>query len=123
MKKILGLLLLGFLLSGCYTQSLTMVGPATGIAQGKVSESLLTSSLNHAVKSQTGKTALEHVLTKQQISTIEDKKKKLNPCEYNFKLCSAVKDNIEKTRNKMFGLNLQARIEQTHQKIKILSKK
>ena len=123
MKKILGLLFLGFLLSGCYTQSLTMVGPATGIAQGKVSESLLTSSLNHAVKSQAGKTALEHVFTKQQISTIEDKKKKLNPCEYNFKLCSAVKANIEKTRNKMFGLNLQARIEQTHQKIKILSKK
>ena len=123
MRKLLGFLLLGFLLSGCYAQSLTMVGPATGIAHGKISESALTSSLNYAVKAQTGKTALEHVLTKQQISTIEDKKKKLNPCEYNFKLCSAVKDNIEKTRNKMFGLNLQARIEQTHQKIKILSKK
>ena len=123
MQKLVSFSLMFFLFSGCYQSSLTMVGPATGIAQGKVSESLLTSSLNHAVKSQTGKTALEHVFTKQQISTIEDKKKKLNPCEYNFKLCSAVKDNIEKTRNKMFGLNLQARIEQTHQKIKILSKK
>ena len=51
------------MLSGCYTQSLTMVGPATGIAKGKPSETLLTSSLNHAVKSQTGKTALEHVFT------------------------------------------------------------
>jgi len=123
MRKLLGFLLLGFLLSGCYAQSLTMVGPATGIAHGKISESALTSSLNYAVKAQTGKTPLEHVLTKQQIATIEEKKKKLNPCANNLKLCSAVKENIEKTRKKMFGLNLQARIEVTHQKIKNISKK
>ena len=38
MRKILGLLFFGVFLTGCYTSSLTMVGPATGVASGKLSE-------------------------------------------------------------------------------------
>ena len=58
MRKILSLMFFGFLLSGCYTNSLTMVGPATGVVSGKVSETVLTTSLNHAVKLETGKVHL-----------------------------------------------------------------
>jgi len=35
MRNIIGLLFFGIFLTGCYTSSLTMVGPATGVASGK----------------------------------------------------------------------------------------
>ena len=69
MRKILGLLLFGLLLSGCYTNSLTMVGPATGVASGKFSETVASTTVNHVVKKRTGKTPLEHVLSEKQIKT------------------------------------------------------
>ena len=53
MRKTLSLLLFGLFLSGCYTSSLTMVGPATGVASGKLSETIASTSINHIVKKQT----------------------------------------------------------------------
>ena len=50
MKRIIVLLFFGLFLTGCYSSSLTMVGPATGVASGKVTESALSSSFNYAVK-------------------------------------------------------------------------
>ena len=63
MKRIIVLLFFGLFLTGCYSSSLTMVGPATGVASGKVTESALSSSFNYAVKKQTGKSATEHILS------------------------------------------------------------
>ena len=117
MRKILGLLLFGLLLSGCYTNSLTMVGPATGVASGKFSETVASTTVNHVVKKRTGKTPLEHVLSEKQIKTVDKTKKKIDPCKQNNKRCSVLTSRIEKTRKQLIGLNLQARIEKQHKKI------
>ena len=104
MKKAWILIFFGLFLTGCYTNSLTMVGPATGVVQGKFTETALSSSVNHVVKKQTGKTAVEHLMTEKQINTYEKKKKQLNPCEQNLKLCNAIKTRIQNTR-KLLALN------------------
>ena len=117
MRKILGLLFFGLFLSGCYSNSLTMVGPATGVASGKLSETAASTSLNYVVKQKTGKTPIEHVLSENQIKNIEENKAKVSPCKQNQKFCSVVKARVEKTRKQLMGLNLQARIEQQHKKI------
>jgi len=117
MRKILGLLFFGLFLSGCYTSSLTVVGPATGVASGKLSETIASASINHIVKKQTGKTPLEHVLSEKQIKNLEETKTKIHPCKQNKKLCSVVSERINKTRKQLIGLNLQARIEKKHKQI------
>jgi len=118
MRKTLVLLFFGFLLSGCYTSSLTtVVGPATGVASGKLTETAASTSVNYMVKKETGKTPIEHILSENQIRTVEKNKAKLNPCNQNKKLCSVVNKNIEKTRKQLLGLNLQARIEKQHKAI------
>ena len=79
-EKNLGLLFFGIFLTGCYTSSLTMVGPATGVASGKLTETVTSTTVNHIVKKQTGKTPIEHVLSEKQIKTIDKTKSKMNPC-------------------------------------------
>ena len=81
MSRIAILLFFGMLLTGCYTSSLTVVGPATGFASGKISETAASTSLNYIVKKQTGKTPIEHVLSESQIKTLETNKAKVNPCK------------------------------------------
>ena len=117
MKRTLILLFFGMLLTGCYTSSLTVVGPATGVASGKISETAASASLNYVVKKQTGKTPIEHVLSESQIKTLETNKAKVNPCKKNEELCSIVSTRIEKMQKQLLGLNLQARIEEKHKKI------
>ena len=117
MRKIIGLLFFGIFLTGCYTNSLTMVGPATGVASGKLSETVTSTTVRHIVKKQTGKTPIEHVLSEKQIKTLDKTKSKINPCTKNPDFCKAINLRIEKTRKQLLGLNLQARIEKTHQKI------
>ena len=117
MRKTLSLLLFGLFLSGCYTSSLTMVGPATGVASGKFSETVASTTVNHIVKKQTGRTPLEHVLSEKQIETLEETKSKIDPCKQNKKLCSVLSKRIEETRKQLLGLNLQARIEKQNKKI------
>ena len=116
MKKTIGLLFFGIFLTGCYTNSLTMVGPATGVASGKLSETATSTTINHIVKKQTGKTPIEHVLSEKQIKTLDKTKSKINPCIKNPDFCSLINKRIEKTRKQLLGLNLQARIEKNHQK-------
>ena len=94
-----------------------MLGPATGVVSGKLTETVTSTTLNHVVKKQTGKTPLEHVLSEKQIKTVDKTKAKLNPCEKNKKLCSVVNARIKETRKQLIGLNLQARIEKQHKKI------
>ena len=117
MKRVLILLFFGMLLTGCYTSSLTVVGPATGVASGKISETLASSTLNYAVKKQTGKTPIEHVLSENQIKTLETTKAKINPCKKNKALCSIVNTRVEKMQKQLLGLNLQSRIEKKHKQI------
>ena len=116
MKKIIWLLFFGLFLTGCYTNSLTMVGPATGVASGKMSETATSTTINHIVKKQTGKTPVEHVLSEKQIKTLDKTKSKINPCNKNPDFCSVINKRIEKTRKQLLGLNLQARIEKNHKK-------
>ena len=116
MRKILGLLFFGIFLTGCYTNSLTMVGPATGVASGKLSETATSTTINHIVKKQTGKTPIEHVLSEKQIKTIDKTKSKINPCTKNPDFCAVINKRIEKTRKQLLGLNLQARIEKNHKR-------
>ena len=117
MRKILGLLFFGLFLSGCYTNSLTVVGPATGVASGKLSETAASTSINYMVKKQTGKSPLEHVLSENQIKAVEKNKAKINPCNEKDELCYVVSSRIKKTRKQLMGLSLQARIEKQHKKI------
>ena len=122
MRKYIGLLFLGFFLSGCYSNSLTMVGPVTGVASGKLSETAVSTSFNYAVKKQTGKAPIEHILNGNQIKALETNKAKLNPCEQSKDFCSIVNKRVENTRRQLLGLSLQARIEKQHNKILLKSK-
>jgi|TARA_Y100001970_G_scaffold269219_1_gene361389 hypothetical protein len=117
MKNLLGILLMSILLTGCYASSLTYVGPATGFVQGKSSQALINQGISHVVKRETGKSPVEHLLTKDQISTIEEKKKQLNPCEQNQKLCSTLQDRIEKIQSELFVKKIKSRVERMHQKL------
>ena len=117
MKKIVILLFFGMLLTGCYTSSLTVVGPATGVMSGKISETAASTSLNYVVKKQTGKTPMQHVLSENQIETLESNKAKINPCNKNKELCSILSTRVEKMQKQLMGLNLQARIEKKHKEI------
>ena len=94
-----------------------MVGPATGVASGKLSETVTSTTVRHIVKKHTGKTPIEHVLSEKQIKTLDKTKSKINPCKTNPDFCKAINSRIEKTRKQLLGLNLQARIEKNHQKI------
>jgi hypothetical protein len=117
MRNLIVLLLLGLFLSGCYTNSLVYVGPATGVVQGRTVETLVSTSVNYAVKKQTGKSPIEHILTKEQITTYESKKKKLNPCEKNIEFCSSIKSRVEQMHQKFLNSNLQARIDKARARI------
>ena len=117
MRNLIGLLLLGLFLSGCYTNSLVYVGPATGVIQGRTAETLVSTSVNYVVKKQTGKSPIEHILTKEQIATYESKKKKLNPCEKNVEFCSSIKSRVEQMHQKLLISNLQARIDKAKARI------
>ena len=109
MRKTIGLILMGFLLSGCYTSSLTYVGTGAGLIQGKSIQSLATTTASYAIKKETGKDPLEHVLNSEQIKTYKTTKAKINPCEQTPELCSkislrvAVINNIlENRKNSIF---------------------
>ena len=117
MRYLTSLLLLGLFLSGCYTSSLVYVGPATGVIHGKTTETVISTSLNYTVKKQTGKSPIEHVLTKQQIATYESKKKRLNPCEKNIEFCSSIKSRVEQMHQRFLISNLQARIDKARARI------
>ena len=117
MMRVLTLVFFGMLLTGCNTSSLTVVGPATGVAQGKLSETALSTTLNYSVKKTTGKSPIEHVLSEKQIKTINSNKAKIDPCNKNNELCVILNSRIEKMQKQLMGLNLQSRIEKNHKTI------
>ena len=86
-----------------------MVGPATGVASGKIGESALSTSFNYAVKKQTGKSETEHILSESQNRKIAQTKAKVNPCTTNESLCAMLKTRVNKMQKKLSGKNLQAK--------------
>ena len=107
MRKTIGLILMGFLLSGCYASSLTYIGTGAGLIQGKSVQSLGAHAASYTIQKKTGKSPLEHVLNPKQIRTYKTTKAKLNPCEQTPELCSkislrvAVINNILETKGKL----------------------
>ena len=78
MRKLTGLLILLFLLSGCFESTL-VVGPAIGGAQGKLTQSSISTALSYGIKQQTGKYPIQHILKKKKekivktVSLMEEK--------------------------------------------------
>ena len=56
-----------FFLQGCYQTSLApMIGPATGVAQGNIGYSAVSTGVNYGVKHKTGKYPIEHIFKREK---------------------------------------------------------
>ena len=83
MKNLVILIFSALFLSGCYHQSLTLMGPATGATQGKLMQSSMSTAVSrvaaHTIKSKTGKSAIEHLIASKKqevfnkVSIIQEK--------------------------------------------------
>jgi len=70
-KRLLILITLGGLLSGCFMAPMAFIGPATsGFSTASIAQSGVTSAVNYIYKKNTGKTIIEHALV-----TLNKKKK------------------------------------------------
>ena len=103
MKKLIGLLITLFALSGC-ANSLAFLGPAsTSVTGGNVAQSAVSSAVSYGIKKQTGKTPTQHAMAYVQKHNPENKKEKC--IEFidatNTKTCAAVKENLSETRKKI----------------------
>ena len=103
MKKLIGLLITLFALSGC-ANSLAFLGPAsTSVTGGNIAQSAFSSAVSYGVKKQTGKTPTQHAMAYVQKHNPENKKEKC--IEFidatNTKTCAAVKENLSETRKKI----------------------
>ena len=103
MKKILGLLLGLFLLTGC-AESLALLGPtSTAATGGNIAQSAFSSAVNFGVKKQTGKSPMEHAIAYAEEINPENKKE---PClsfaeKVNSEICIIVKKQLELTKSKI----------------------
>ena len=103
MKKILGLLLGLILLTGC-AESLALLGPtSTAVNGGNVAQSALSTAVNYGFKKQTGKSAVEHVMTYAEKMSPQKKKE---PClsfaeKTNSEICAIVKKQLKITKSKI----------------------
>ena len=70
MRKLIVLLILLFLLSGCFETSLVM-GPAIGGAQGKLAQSSVSTALSYGVKYKTGKYPIQHILKQKKEKAVK----------------------------------------------------
>ena len=71
MKKLSILVFTFLFLTGCY-QSMALLGPATGAANGKVIQSSLQTAASYGIKKQTGKSPFEHVLAYTEQKDLEN---------------------------------------------------
>ena len=103
MKNILGLILGLALLTGC-TNSLALLGPtSTAATGGNIAQSVVSSGVNYGVKKQTGKSAMEHVISYAEEINPEKKKE---PClsfaeKTNSEICAIVKNQLKITKSKI----------------------
>ena len=62
-KRLLLIVTLGVLLSGCFMVPLAFIGPVTsGFSTASIIQSAFTTTANHVVKKTTGKTITQHAL-------------------------------------------------------------
>ena len=116
MGKLIGLLMLFFLLSGCFETSLVM-GPAIGGAQGKLAQSSVSTALSYGVKYKTGKYPIQHILKQKKekvvktVSLIEEKtlttKNKIKHNLVKKPEVKLVKANYETIKAKITKLKIQ----------------
>ena len=71
MKKLLILSLSFIFLTGCIN-SMALLGPATGAANGKVVQSSIQSAVSYGIKQQTGKSPFEHALAYSEQKDLEN---------------------------------------------------
>ena len=100
MKKNLGLLVILLFLNGC-AESVALLG--TGVSNGKIIQSSISSSVSYGVKKQTGKTPLEHAIA---YADQKNPQKKKEPClsfveKTNSKICAIVKKQLKLTQSKI----------------------
>ena len=100
MRKILLLLSTIFLLNGC-AESLALLGP--GVSNGRLVQSSLNSAISYGVKKQTGKSAMEHMMTYAEEMNPQKKKE---PClsfveKTNSEICAIVKKQLKITKLKI----------------------
>ena len=70
MRKLIGLLISLFLLSGCFESSL-VVGPVIGGAQGKLAHSSVSTALSYGIKQKTGKYPIQHILKQKKEKVVK----------------------------------------------------
>ena len=70
MRKLIVLLILLFLLPGCFETSLVM-GPAIGGAQGRLAQSSVSTALSYGVKYKTGKYPIQHILKQKKEKAVK----------------------------------------------------
>ena len=99
MRKLVVLLISFFLLSGCFETSLVM-GPAVGGAQGKLTQSSVSSVLSYGIKHKTGKYPFQHILKQKKekvvktVSLIKEKALKIE--EKTLATTNKIKHNLVK---------------------------
>ena len=121
MKKILLLLSIIFLLSGC-AESLALLGP--GASNGRFVQSSLNSAISYGIKKQTGKTPLEHAIAYAEEKNPERKKE---TCISSFEItrsefCTIVKKQIKIKSTAMIDKTTDIVNEFPKNKIKEISK-
>ena len=121
MRKLIGLLILLFLLPGCFESSLA-VGPAIGGAQGKLAQSSVSTAFSYGIKYKTGKYPIQHILKQKKekaVKTVSLMEEKV------LTTTNKIKHNlVKKPEVKLLKVNyktIKAKI--TKLKIRTLSKK
>jgi ribosomal protein L22 len=102
MKKILFLLVSIFLLNGC-VESVALLGPATGAANGKIIQSSAKSAFSLGIKKATGKSPLEHALGYAEEKNPNKKKAKCISFieKTNSEACAIAKKQVSLAQTKL----------------------
>ena len=100
MKKTIGLLTILLFLNGC-AETVALLG--TGVSNGKIIQSSISSSVSYGVKKQTGKSPLEHAI---EYAEKKNPQKKRETCltfleKTNSEICAIVKKQLNLTKSKI----------------------
>ena len=128
MRKLIGLLISLFLLSGCFESSL-VVGPAIGGTQGKLAQSSASAALSYGIKIKTGKYPIQHIIKQKKekvvktVSLIKEKALKIE--EKTLATTNKIKHNlVKKPEVKLVEANYKAiKAKINKLKMRIVSKK
>ena len=71
MRKLIGLLISLFLLSGCFESSLVVAPAIVGGAKGKLAQSSISTALSYGVKYKTGKYPIQHILKQKKEKAVK----------------------------------------------------